>query len=189
MLHPASPEAAVDAVAHMLGHVLGVGSTWNVAGQRELVPGVAGGMYDYVGSHAARAAYELGFTASEDAAVPVEDQAGGGNAGSHWRERVFGAELMTSVMNFAPDPLSQITVGSLADLGWTVDPAGADPYAAGVPFAGAARTSARLAAARRPAAARPTSRGATSGAAPLTDAYLPPRFVAARSGRMTRLRQ
>src|SRR5207237_578070 len=58
--------------------------------------------------------------------APVEDTGGLGTAGSHWRERVFLGELMTGWIGPAPNPLSIVTVQSLADLGYTVTETGAD---------------------------------------------------------------
>jgi len=51
-----------------------------------------------------------------------------GTADAHWRESIFGPELMTGFVNHGAMPLSAITVGSLADLGYTVNPLAADPF-------------------------------------------------------------
>ena len=54
--------------------------------------------------------------------VPVENLAGPGSGDSHWREAVLGHELMTPYQHIGiVDPLSAITIQSLADLGYTVD--------------------------------------------------------------------
>ena len=106
LLHPTTGGTTVDVISHEIGHVLGIGTTWNIYGQREFVPGLRTGSYDYVAPHAARAAYDLGFTSSATAPVPVEYQGGGGTLGSHWRERLFVSELMTGYINFEPYPLS-----------------------------------------------------------------------------------
>jgi hypothetical protein len=44
---------------------------------------------------------------------------------------------MTGYLDFGANPLSAITIASMADLGYTVDPAAADPYG----IAGTARPS------------------------------------------------
>ena len=46
---------------------------------------------------------------------------------SHWRERVFGAEVMSS-RGIGREPISAITIQALADIGYTVDVTQADPY-------------------------------------------------------------
>ena len=54
--------------------------------------------------------------------------ANGGDDG-HWRGTVFGNELMASNVDAQyPYFLSAITIQSLADLGYKVDPSQADPY-------------------------------------------------------------
>jgi hypothetical protein len=62
--------------------------------------------------------------------VPVENTGGGGTRDSHWRESVHNAELMTGWIEGGgtPNPLSVITIGSLADLGYAVNMEAADPY-------------------------------------------------------------
>jgi hypothetical protein len=63
--------------------------------------------------------------------VPVEDQGGPGTRDSHWRERTFGPELMTGYVSRPGvlNPLSRVTVASLADLGYVVDVTAAEAYA------------------------------------------------------------
>jgi hypothetical protein len=63
--------------------------------------------------------------------VPVENTGEVGTADSHWRETVLGSELMTGFIAQAGNPLSAVTVRSLADLGYVVNVAGADTYALG----------------------------------------------------------
>jgi hypothetical protein len=58
----------------------------------------------------------------------VENNGVPGTADAHWRESTFGNELMTGYVNLNGMPLSAITVGSLADLGYEVNPLAADPY-------------------------------------------------------------
>ena len=64
------------------------------------------------------------------ASVPVENEFGGqGTQDSHWRESVFVAELMTGFIDAGvANPLSLLTIASLADLGLAVNPDGADVY-------------------------------------------------------------
>ena len=59
----------------------------------------------------------------------MENEAGPGSQDSHWREAVFGAELMSPfVNNGVQNPLSRITIQSLADLGYGVDVSQGEPY-------------------------------------------------------------
>jgi hypothetical protein len=52
-----------------------------------------------------------------------------GTSDAHWRESVFGNELMTGYANVGGMPFSAMTVGSLGDIGYLVNPFAADPYA------------------------------------------------------------
>jgi hypothetical protein len=61
--------------------------------------------------------------------VPVENTGGPGTRNSHWRERVFRNELMSSAIAGARNPLSRLTVASLGDLGYQVDLDAAEPFA------------------------------------------------------------
>jgi hypothetical protein len=59
----------------------------------------------------------------------VENTGGSGTADAHWRESVFGKELMTGYYNpGSPNPLSRVTVGAMADLGYLVNMNAADSY-------------------------------------------------------------
>jgi hypothetical protein len=71
------------------------------------------------------------------AKVPVENDDAifdTGSLDSHWRESVFGAELMSPAIDLGFNPLSVVTVESLEDLGYVVDPSGADPYSLAAPL-------------------------------------------------------
>jgi Leishmanolysin len=60
-------------------------------------------------------------------AVPLEESTSGSDC-SHWEEFCFDNELMTPFLNSTGNPISRVTVGSLEDLGYTVDYSGADNY-------------------------------------------------------------
>jgi hypothetical protein len=114
-----------NVIIHEMGHVIGLGTLWNFGG-RNLVQGLGTNNPTYVGANAVR---EYGIIANISAtSVPVENTGGEGTAGGHWRESVFGNELMTGYLNAGVNPLSKITVGSLEDLGYSVNYAAADPY-------------------------------------------------------------
>ena len=123
-----------DVVLHEMGHVLGIGTLdpWN-----GLRTGVGTGATAFTGAHALGVWQVLGGTG----AVPLENTGGGGTADSHWRETTFGRELMTGFEDPGADPLSRLTVASLADMGYAVDLAAADPFL--LPLPGSVRAAAR----------------------------------------------
>lgn len=115
-----------DVILHEMGHVLGIGSLWQLHG---LVVGAGGGEPHFIGG-AARSAWTvaaqtLGFTGS---IVPIENTGGAGTRDVHWRESVARNELMTGFINQGVNPLSAITVGSLRDEGYVVNDAVADEF-------------------------------------------------------------
>jgi Leishmanolysin len=100
-----------EVVLHEMLHALGFGTLWEAKGL--VAPGGAG----YVGP-AGMAEYAAMGGAGP---VPVETQGGPGTAGLHWSEAAFGDELMTGWVGGA-DPLSPLTLASLADLGYVLAP-------------------------------------------------------------------
>ncbi len=120
-----------ELILHEIGHVLGIGSLWaefDLLRDPSLV--TPGADTHFAGPLAVAAFDEAGGTAYEDGAkVPVENRAGPGSGDSHWRQSVFVTEVMTPFASIGtPDPLSAITLQSLADLGYTVDVSLAEPY-------------------------------------------------------------
>ncbi len=111
-------------ILHEMGHVLGIGTIWQLLGLRV---GDAS-YYGFTGSHAL-AEYKAMSGNASATSVPVQPGSVGGSSGVHWSESVFQNELMTpstgpgNVM-----PISRLTIASLADLGYTVDLAAAAPY-------------------------------------------------------------
>ena len=82
--------------------------------------------------------------------VPVANVGGAGSADSHWRESVLGHELMTPVLTVGqPQPLSAITIQSLADLGYGVDASHAESFSLPRPTASFALRGQALGAPRR----------------------------------------
>jgi hypothetical protein len=116
-------------VLHEMLHVVGFGVLWPRAG---LVAGAATADPVFVGPVAREQfAVHDGGAAYGGTPVPVEATGGDGTAGAHWREDVFGAELMTGWLSGVSQPLGGTTAGSLADLGYEVDLLAADPYRIG----------------------------------------------------------
>lgn len=120
-----APDDLMDVLTHEIGHVLGIGTLWQLKGLL-LGPGTADPRF--TGVNAAREYSAL--AGASFTSVPVENSGGPGTADSHWRESVFGNELMTGFLNTNRDnALSRVTVGSLEDLGYEVDYSGADAFA------------------------------------------------------------
>lgn len=114
-------EALTALIFHEIGHVLGFGVVWD-----DLIEDAGGEDPRFTGSEAVEAFQDLGGGGN----VPVENQGGGGTAESHWRESVFGAEVMTGFAEPAgtAQPLSTVTIASMVDIGYEVDFSEADPF-------------------------------------------------------------
>lgn len=122
-------------VLHEMGHVLGFGTLW----EPPLLTGARTDAPVFNGPTAIGVWQALGGSGP----VRVESTGGDGTADSHWSETTFGNELMTGYLDFGANPLSALTIASLADIGYDVDLGAADPYAlrsflrSSVPVAGA----------------------------------------------------
>jgi hypothetical protein len=115
-----------DVVLHEIGHILGIGTLWD---HKKLITGSGGDDPVFTGQQALQSYFTLGVTSAPG--VPVENTGGAGTREGHWRESVFGNELMTGYISGTPNPLSALTVGSLKDLGYGTSFAGATTYALG----------------------------------------------------------
>ncbi|MCZ0933583.1 MAG: Ig-like domain-containing protein [Gemmatimonadetes bacterium] len=144
-----------ELILHEIGHTLGVGTAWR---QHQLLENPtltwflftwvhsAGQDAHFTGPLATAAFNEAGGDAYTDGGkVPVENCLGRGSSDSHWRESywsedlpgsrcrggeaLLGGELM-SPLNIlgVREPLSRITIQSLADLGYAVDVGEAESY-------------------------------------------------------------
>jgi hypothetical protein len=112
-----------DVITHEMGHVLGIGSIWT---RKHLLKGGSTSNPTFRGP---KAMAEFGkLKGSGPAPVPVENTGGPGTRNSHWRESVFGNELMTGFVGAAGNPLSRMTVASLQDMGYVVDLNAAEAY-------------------------------------------------------------
>jgi Leishmanolysin len=117
-------------ILHEMGHVLGFGSLWptdSLLADPSLPP-TNGVDPHFTGPQAIAAFNGIGGSSYTGAKVPVENTGGEGTADGHWRESVFGNELMTGFVDPGQNPLSVVTVASLADEGYTVNLNGADPF-------------------------------------------------------------
>lgn len=113
---------------HHIGHVLGIGTLWSVRNQTRN-PSTPDKVRDtHVISPLAQGAFDAaGGTSYTGPKVPLQ-QHGDGGRNTHWRNEVFGYELMSWVLWSHPPPISAVTLQALADLGYAVDLNLADPY-------------------------------------------------------------
>jgi leishmanolysin len=108
-------------VLHEMGHVLGIGTIWEARG---LLWGAGTSNPRFIGP-AATATYNA-IHGTSAVGVPVEAGGGDGTRDSHWRESVFGNEVMTGWVDSGFNPISRVTVASLRDLGYQVNMGAAD---------------------------------------------------------------
>lgn len=115
-----------DVILHEMGHVLGIGSLWDLQG---MLQGKGGANPFFTGA-TAQAAFQLaaGPTGYNGQPVPVENSGGTGTRDSHWRESVARNELMTGFIDVGGNPLSAFTATSLRDQGYLVNDAVADAF-------------------------------------------------------------
>lgn len=124
----------LDVITHEMGHVIGfTDAIWQRKGG--LISGRDTPQWAFIGQTAMAEYGKLLDPATGQPVgggaptpVPIEDQHGPGTRGSHWRETVFGGELMTGFVGAAPNPLSRLTGGLFADIGYDVDLDACDPY-------------------------------------------------------------
>jgi subtilisin-like proprotein convertase family protein len=115
----------VRVIMHEMAHVLGFGTIWSQLGLRQ---GAGTVNPRFTGANAMRELSALRDGAPQEP-VPLANVGGPGTVDSHWREAVFGNELMTGFLDTGVNPISRLTVAALEDMGYAVDYAAADPYA------------------------------------------------------------
>lgn len=111
-----------DVVLHEMGHILGIGTLWP---DKNLLSGAGTADPRFTGNFALNAYRGLGGL---DAFVAVENTGGAGTRDGHWRESVFGNELMTGYISGTGNPMSALTVASLSDLGYGTNSNAAASY-------------------------------------------------------------
>lgn len=117
-------------VLHEMGHALGIGVLWQFFGLlRNPASDEPGADTHFTGPLAVAAFNDAGGRSYSGARVPVENVAGPGSNDTHWRYSVFGYELMNPFLAGGRNPLSAVTIQSLADMGYQVDVNAADSYA------------------------------------------------------------
>ncbi len=112
-----------EIMTHEFAHVMGFGSLWEI---NDLIDPLTG-VY-YADTNAGAVYNSSNNTANLD--IPLTTDEGEGSNLVHWQEETFGNELMTH--KFEPigvsNPLSEITLASLEDIGWNVNYDVAEPY-------------------------------------------------------------
>jgi hypothetical protein len=100
---------------HEIAHVLGFGSLWQA---KNLISGYNTRNPVFIGKKAQIEFGKLLHTGPKP--VPVENEGNQGTLLTHWREKVFGGELMTSILDNQQTTLSRLTIASLEDIGYKV---------------------------------------------------------------------
>ena len=153
-----------EVIKHEMGHLLGFGTVWDL----DNLLRDSTSKDPWFSGPDAQAAFRKALPSYTDKVVPVEAGGGPGTTLSHWRESVMTNELMTGFLNSGPNPLSAVTIESMADLGYTVNVGAADPW----PTPGSGVSAAVV--------GRPAPSDST--AAPPHTILHGPRFLVSRSG-------
>ncbi len=117
-----------EVIMHEMGHVLGYGTLWRPA-FLNLLTGGGGSDPAFIGPLGRAAFDRIGGTAyTGGLKVPLENSGGPGTVDQHWRETVFGNELMTGYLKPGANPLSIVSVASMGDEAYVVNYGAADAY-------------------------------------------------------------
>ena len=124
-----------DVVTHEMLHVVGIGSLWDFL---HLIQDAGTAQTRYTGALGVGGCIAVGGASVCPSGIPLEalsEDVGAGTADSHWSETIFFNELMTGFVNTGGsgasgpiNPLSVMTIQSLADIGYAVNNKAADPY-------------------------------------------------------------
>ncbi len=123
-----------DVILHEMGHIIGIGiDKWTsklVALDRQPIEVSTDPRFS--GPVAASRWQVLGRAGLP----PVEEDFGPGSALGHWDETAFNTELMTpfAEASLVATPLSAVTIGALADLGYGVNLSAADAFTLPLPL-------------------------------------------------------
>jgi hypothetical protein len=112
-------------ILHEMGHAIGFSST--IFSPKSLLGGSsANPFFTGITGRVEFAKRKPGYTGTP---VPLENVGGAGTVSSHWRQSVFGDELMVGFVSpGAILPLSTVTIGAMQDLGYVVDLTAADSF-------------------------------------------------------------
>jgi hypothetical protein len=114
-----------DVILHEMGHVLGFGTLWS---RMNLISGAGTVNSVFVGANAMRE-YAVLTSRPTPTPVPVENMGRPGTRDGHWRESVFGHELLTGFLSGATRPVSRVSVAAFEDMGYEVDYTAAAAFA------------------------------------------------------------
>ncbi len=112
-----------DVILHEMAHVLGFGTLWSRKG---LIRGTGSMDPRFTGTASIREYAALDAAGGD--AVPLSNTGGAGTREGHWRELIFGDELLTGFLSGDDRPLSRLSVAAFEDIGYEVDYARADPF-------------------------------------------------------------
>jgi hypothetical protein len=118
--------ALESVILHEMLHVIGFGTVWSQLGVVDTTLSTDP-FFTGTGARVAFAS-QNGGSAYAGTPVPVENAGGTATALAHWRDTVLRSELMTGFISAGSSPLSATTIGSLADIGYVVDPSQAEPF-------------------------------------------------------------
>jgi hypothetical protein len=113
-----------DVILHEMGHVLGFGTLWS---RMNLIAGAGTVNPTFIGANAMRE-YAVLTSRSDPTPVPVENTGGPGTRDGHWRERVFGNELLTGFLSGTVRPISRLSIAVFEDMGYQVNYETADEF-------------------------------------------------------------
>jgi hypothetical protein len=119
-------------IMHEMLHVIGIGTTWRETALNLWTGAVADP--GFLGERARTACADQHNGKNTCAIrVPIEDCVGIPGCGSgtiygHWREGIFGHELMTGYLSGPRQPFSAMTIEALGDMGFVVDKHQAEAY-------------------------------------------------------------
>ena len=114
-----------EVITHEMLHVLGFGVLWE---DRNILAGKDTPDPRYTGAQGRQGCVSVSGTVTCATSVPVEATGGAGTANSHWRETTFDTELMTGFIDASPNPISLMTIMSMADFGYVINTADFDSY-------------------------------------------------------------
>ena len=118
-----------DVILHEMAHVLGFGTMWP---RMDLIEGVGSVNPTFIGANAMREYGKLrGLSLGTDSdakPVPVANTGGQGTRDGHWREAVFGDELLTGFISGSQRPISAMSIACFEDMGYQVNYAAAQDF-------------------------------------------------------------
>jgi hypothetical protein len=110
-------------ILHEMAHVVGFGTLFQLL---YLVQGRGGSNPVFIGKKAMEECAKL-MQWEVPRPVPLADTGGPGTHSGHWRESIFGDELMTGYVDMKM-PLSRMSIAAFEDMGYDVDYSQADEF-------------------------------------------------------------